>query len=221
MSQPLALDIDGTITTPDGRIDPRAVSELRDWNGPVVLATGMAFPYPVVLCRFLGIPQIVIAENGGIVYVEGDVYAEGDRETAWKVIDEYQERGGDTDWGRESPINRWRQTEAVVSPNADEELLRSVVKNYEMDVVFTGYAYHVKKPGLNKGKGLQSICDLMELDPESFSAVGDSANDVEMFEIAGESFAVANADDSAREAAKKVLENEFMDGTLSVLEELR
>lgn len=217
MHQPLALDIDGTITTPDGRIDPRAVSELHEWNGPVVLATGMAFPYPVVLCRFLGIPEIVVAENGGVIYEDGEVQTEGERETAWNVVDEYRERGGKTDWVRESAINRWRKTEAVVSPNANEELLRSIAANYDADVVFTGYAYHIKQPGLNKGLGLHKLCEIIDIDPKSFIAIGDSANDVEMFEIAGESFAVGNADEAAQRAAETVLEGEFMDGTLSVL----
>jgi phosphoglycolate phosphatase (TIGR01487 family) len=217
MDQPLALDIDGTITTPDGRIDPRAVSELHKWNGPIVLATGMAFPYPVVLCRFLGIPEKVVAENGGVVYVDGEIKTEGDRETAWNVIDEYREAGGKTDWVRESSINRWRKTEAVVSPDADGELLRSIAASYDADVVFTGYAYHVKKPGLNKGLGLRNLCEIIDIDPESFVAIGDSANDVAMFNIAGESFAVGNADEAARQAAGTILEGEFMEGTLSVL----
>ena len=220
MDKPLALDIDGTITTPDGRIDPRAASELHKWDGPIVLATGMAFPYPVVLCRFLGIPEIAVAENGGIVYVEDEVFTEGSREIAWDVIDEYRECGGTTDWKRESSINRWRETEAVVSPNADEELLRSIADDYNVDVVFTGYAYHIKKSGLNKGLGLQNACEIMNLKPESFVAVGDSANDVEMFEIVGKSFAVGNSDEAARKAADTVLEDEFMHGTLSVLREI-
>jgi hypothetical protein len=220
MSRSLALDIDGTITTPDGRIDSRAVSTLHEWEDLVVLATGMAFPYPVVLCRFLGIPEIVVAENGGVVYVDGEVYTEGDREDAWAVIDDYRSRGGATDWGRNSSINRWRHTEAVVSPETDEELLRSVATEHGQDVVYTGYAYHIKQPGLDKGKGLRTMCEVLDLDPTSFVAVGDSANDVELFELAGESFAVGNADDAARDAAATVIEAEFMDGTLAALDRL-
>lgn len=220
MSKPLALDIDGTITTPDGRIDPRAASILHEWNHSVVLATGMAFPYPVVLCRFLGIPEIAVAENGGIVYLKGEVHTEGDREEAWAVIDEYRSRGGTTEWERTASINRWRHTEAVVSPGANEELLRSVATDHGLDVVYTGYAYHIKQPGLDKGKGLQSICEILDLDPTSFVAVGDSANDIELFKLAGESFAVGNADDTARDAAGTVLEPEFMDGTLAALDQL-
>jgi phosphoglycolate phosphatase (TIGR01487 family) len=221
MSRPLALDIDGTITTPDGRIDPRAVTELHNWDQPVVLATGMAFPYPVVLCRFLDIPEIIVAENGGITCVKDEIHTEGDRKIAWKVIDEYRDHGGETDWGRESSINRWRKTEAVVSPDGDEELLRSIAKRYDLDVVYTGYAYHIKRRGLNKGEGLRSICNIINIDPNSFIAIGDSANDIEMFDVAGDSFAVGNCDQDACEAAETVLQNEFMDGVLSVMQQYR
>jgi hydroxymethylpyrimidine pyrophosphatase-like HAD family hydrolase len=41
-----------------------------------------------------------------------------------------------------------------------------------------------------------------------------------MFEVAGRSFAVANADDDARTAADTVLEGSYFDGTASVLDSL-
>lgn len=221
MTRPLALDIDGTITTADGRIDPRAVDELHRWDSTIVLATGMAFPYPVVLSRFLGIPEIVVAENGGIVSVEETVHTTGDCEIAWKVIDEYRDQGGRTDWSRESSINRWRETEAVVSPNADERLLRSVADDYDVEVVFTGYAYHIKTVNPTKAEGLQTVCDLLNIDIDSFIAIGDSANDIEMFDAVGDSFAVGNAEDPARDAAGIVVKDEYMDGTISILESIR
>ena len=67
MVPPLAVDIDGTLTRPDTSIDPRVINPLRDWDDPVVVATGKAFPYPVALCAFLGVPANVVAENGGVV----------------------------------------------------------------------------------------------------------------------------------------------------------
>lgn len=38
---PLILDIDGTLTRPDGwGIDPRIFDPIREWDAPVVIATG-------------------------------------------------------------------------------------------------------------------------------------------------------------------------------------
>lgn len=218
MVAPLAIDIDGTLTTPDGRIDPRAVERLHQWDEDIVLATGMSFPYPVVLCRFIGLPKRVVAENGGVVFVDEQTQIHGSRDHIWTAVDEYVERGGSLTWGEEAPINRWRVTEAVLSPDADEALLREVASEHELTVVFTGYAYHVKTPDHDKGTGLRTACEILGRDPESFIAIGDSANDVDLFEVAGDSFALANADEAAREAAGTVLDGSFMDGVLSVLD---
>ena len=218
MTPPLALDIDGTLTTPQGTIDPRIFELLPAWDAPVVLATGKAFPYPVALCHFMGIPQTVIAENGGVVLADEQVSFTGDRERAQAVADDFLARGGSLGWGAADTVNRWRETEIAVDMAQNETLLRAVADEYEMEVVDTGYAYHVKTPGVEKGVGLVEVADILGLDTADFVAVGDSENDVSTFDVAGESYAVANADKKARAAADTVLDEGYMDGTLSVLD---
>jgi hypothetical protein len=218
---PLALDIDGTLTTPKGTIDPRVFEALPAWDAPIVVATGKAFPYPVALTHFVGIEQLVIAENGGVVLADEQVHYEGDRDRAQAVIEAFEARGGDTGWGAADTTNRWRETELAVRLTADEALLRAVAEEYDMEVVDTGYAYHVKTPGVEKGDGLELVASVLDRDPEEFVAVGDSINDASTFRVAGRSFAVANADDTARETADVVLDEGFMDGTLAALERVR
>jgi hydroxymethylpyrimidine pyrophosphatase-like HAD family hydrolase len=87
--------------------------------------------------------------------------------------------------------------------------------------VDTGFAYHVKSPGLEKGRGLKSVARLLGREPEEFVAIGDSENDVSTFGVAGESYAVANADAKARDAADVVLDGSYSEATLGVLDELR
>ncbi|EMA72031.1 HAD-IIB family hydrolase [Halorubrum distributum] len=222
MVPPLALDIDGTLTTPDHRIDPRVFELLPAWDAPVVFATGKAFPYPVALAHFLGREETVIAENGGVAYADGETTVVGDPDAAWAVVEAFRERGGEIGWGDGDTVNRWRETEVAVSPDADEALLREVAAAVDdVEVVDTGYAYHVKSTGVSKGRALGVVADALDIDPAAFVAVGDSENDVSTFEVAGESYAVANADDAAREAADEVVGEGFMDGTVSVLERLR
>jgi phosphoglycolate phosphatase (TIGR01487 family) len=220
MAVPLALDIDGTLTTSTHRIDPRIFHYLPDWPAPVVIATGKSFPYPVALCHFLGIPERVIAENGGVVCADDQLSFQGDRSTAEAAIDLFETRGGDLGWGAADTTNRWRETEIAASLDADEELLRSVADEFGLEVVDTGYAYHLKTPGVEKGDGLRAVAKQLDLDPCEFVAIGDSINDVSMFEESGESYAVANADDHALAAADTVTEASYFDGTLSVLESL-
>jgi phosphoglycolate phosphatase (TIGR01487 family) len=220
MVPPLALDIDGTLTTADHRIDPRVFDRLPAWDAPVVVATGKSFPYPVALCHFLGMPEQVVAENGGVVCADGEVSLQGDRDRAEAAIEQFRERGGDLGWDAADTTNRWRETEIAAHIDADEALLREVAAAFDLEVVDTGYAYHLKTPGVEKGDGLRAIADILDLDPAAFVAVGDSENDVSLFETAGESYAVANADERAKATAGTVLEQEYFDGTLSVLDAL-
>ncbi|ADQ67261.1 phosphoglycolate phosphatase [Halogeometricum borinquense DSM 11551] len=218
---PLVLDIDGTLTDEPGRLDPRAFDVLPSWDAPVVLATGKSFPYPVSLCHYLGLERNVVAENGGVVLANGEVTYTGDKERAQAVADEFVARGGDLGWGSFDDTNYWRETEIAVSLAADEKLLREVATEYEMDVIDTGYAYHVKTPGVEKGIGFKRLCETLSMDPDEFVAVGDSTNDTSTFGVVGQSYAVANADEAAKAAADEVLSASYMDGTLSVLESIQ
>ena len=218
---PLVLDIDGTMTRPDDSIDPRFFDVLPEWDAPVVLATGKSFPYPVSLCHFLTIPQNVVAETGGIVLARGEVTRNGDGEAARRVAEAYVEAGYDLGWGPADLVNRWRETEVAVARDQPLGPLEELAAEHGQEVVDTGYAYHVKSPSVEKGIGLKSVARLLDCDPGEFVAIGDSENDVSTFGVAGESYAVANADEKAKRAADVVLDQSYSDGALAVLDDLR
>jgi phosphoglycolate phosphatase (TIGR01487 family) len=221
MTPPLVLDIDGTMTRPDDSVDPRFFDVLPDWDAPVVVATGKSFPYPVSLCHFMYIEQNVIAENGGVVLSGGDVTLNGNGEAARRVAQEYVEAGYDLGWGPSDLTNRWRETEIAVARDQPLGPLEEIAAEHGLEVVDTGFAYHVKSPSIEKGIGLKSVAPLLGREPAEFVAIGDSENDVSTFGVAGESYAVANADAKARDAADVVLDESYSEATLSVLDELR
>ncbi len=223
MVPPLAVDIDGTLTRHDKSIDPRVFDPIRDWEAPVVIATGKSLPYPVGLCEFFGIPINVVSENGGAVFVEpfDDVVYNGDPAGAKAVETAYLDAGYDTGWGAVDMINRWRETELAVAREQPLDLLVEIAAEHGLEVVDTGYAYHVKSPDVDKGRGLETAAAGLGYEPSEFVAVGDSENDVEMFELAGRSFAVANADEAATAAADAITADSFADGFLEALDRIR
>jgi phosphoglycolate phosphatase (TIGR01487 family) len=224
MRPPLAVDIDGTLTRPDRSLDPRVVDALRAYveEAPVVVATGKAFPYPVALCEFVGLPYTVVAENGGVVHVASDseIRFEGDREAAEAVAADYAEAGYDLGWGPVDLVNFWRETELAVSRDRPLEPLERVAADHGMAVVDTGYAYHVKSPHVDKGEGLVVAAEHLGFEPAEFAAIGDSENDAEIFERVGTAYAVANADKNALASADGVTDASFADGFLEALEEI-
>ena len=221
MVPPLALDIDGTLTTPEHTVAPRAFSLLAGWEAPVVLATGKAFPYPVALCQFAGIPERVVAENGGVALADGDLRYAGDPDRVDAAVEAFRDRGGDLGWDGVDTVNRWRETEVAARRTADETLLREVAAEFDLDFVDTGYAYHLKSAGVSKGDALAGVAEILGYDPAEFVAIGDSENDASTFDVVGESYAVANADDTAKRAADRVLDRGHVDGTLDALRAVR
>jgi phosphoglycolate phosphatase (TIGR01487 family) len=225
MTAPLAVDVDGTLTGPERALDPRALAALGEWAGPVVIATGKALPYPVALCEFAGRPVAVVAENGGVVCIgedaaadgEGELVVEGDREAAQAVADAYADAGHDLGWGALDIVNRWRETEVAVSRDAPVEPLRELAAERGLDVVDTGFAYHVKSPAVDKGRALRTAADRLGLEGQEFVAIGDSENDAAAFRVAGRSFAVANADATAKRAADSVTDAAYSEGFLEAL----
>lgn len=220
---PLCVDIDGTLTDDRRVLDPRAGPILRAWPSPVVIATGKAMPYAVALCEFAGIEPVVVAENGGVALVErrDSLYIHGDREAPNDVRRDYRERGHDLGWGQVDLVNRWRETELAVSRDAPLEPLVAIANEHGLDVVDTGYAYHVKSTEVDKAVGLEWVTEELERDPADFAAVGDSTNDVPAFDLAGTGIAVGNADEDARAAADHVTDGQYGAGFIEAIEWLR
>ncbi len=218
MAPPVVLDLDGTLTRPDETaIDPRALDDLRAWPAPVVIATGKAFPYPIGLCNVIGIPHRVIAENGGIVCVDADIDIAQVAERIEGFVSAYRDAGKDLGWDPPDLVNRWRETEVAIAPGADRAELTNIASRFDLEVVDSGYAYHVKDPTITKGAGLERAARLLGIDLAETIAIGDSENDVSTFERVGTAYAVANADAAAIAAADEHLDASHYEGTRSVL----
>lgn len=215
---PLMVDIDGTLTNDERAVDPRVFPILRRWPDSVVVATGKAMPFPVALCEFLGIEPYLVAENGGVVLVgRDDFIIEGARDAASTVLERYRSEGYSTGWGPAELPNRWRETELVVSRESPLEPLQRIAAEVGLEVVDTGYAYHVKSTAVSKGTGLTALADALGVSTADFVAIGDSENDAAAFDLVDHAIAVANADERARSTADHVTSASFADGFLEAV----
>ena len=217
----LAVDIDGTLTRGDGSgaLDPRVFEPLREAK-TVVVCTGKVLPNAVALCNYVGIDANAVAETGGVVYAHEKVSFLGDDEGLEAFVEEYAP-DGDLGWEGTDLVNRWRETEVAVPLERDRDVIDEVAEQHSLEVLDTGYAYHVKSPDVDKGQGLEAVAETLGVPVEEFIAVGDSENDVHTFELAGASYAVANADTAAREAADHVTEAPYARGFVEAIENER
>ncbi|MFB6309811.1 MAG: phosphoglycolate phosphatase [Salinirussus sp.] len=213
---PLAVDIDGTLTDEHRVIDPRAAAVLQRWPAPVAIATGKAFPYPVALCEFLGLDPAVIAENGGVVLAgrDGPLRFTGDPEAAAAVAADLEAQAPGLGWGEVDLVNRWRETELAVSREVPREVVEAAAETAGLVVLDTGFAYHVVSPSVSKGSGLETLAAELGRDPIEFVAVGDSENDVSLFNVVTRAVAVGSADNPAKAAADHVTDDGYADGFL-------
>ena len=74
--------------------------------------------------------------------------------------------------------------------------------------------------GFSKASGIEKTCELLGIEKEDTYAFGDSINDVEMLKQAYYSFAVANARDEVKKAARFQADSNVNQGVLKILQNL-
>jgi hypothetical protein len=92
---------------------------------------------------------------------------------------------------------------------AVETLEKSRVK---AKIVDSGYAYHVAPIGVDKGRGLKTLLESLNIDAERVAAIGDSLQDLEMFNAVGFSVALANAPVELKKRADAVASKSYGEG---------
>lgn len=213
----IVADIDGTITCEKRELHLGAVKKIRTLKLPFVLATGNILCYARTTSRLIGLEGAVIAENGGAVTVRYDLkgtYEEslGECEKAYSFLSHYFKLT------KLDPL--YRRTEIALRRDFDLKKARTLLETqpFNVELIDTKYAIHLKSKKINKGVGLQKLASLMGLKPRDFVAIGDSANDVEMFEVSGFGIAVGNGDEKIKEAADYITEATYGDGAIEAFE---
>ena len=76
----------------------------------------------------------------------------------------------------------------------------------------------ISAPGVSKATGLAEVAALHGIERDEIAAIGDMPNDIPMLDWVGTSYAVANAQPAAREAAQHVVGSNDDDAVASVID---
>lgn len=102
----------------------------------------------------------------------------------------------------------------VLFQNLDFDYLRQIEKEIpddlkkQFDISYSSNRYiEFNKAGINKGVGLQFLCDYLHIDLEDTMAIGDNFNDLSMLKKAGLGIGVKNINEHMKDEVKIILEH--------------
>lgn len=104
----------------------------------------------------------------------------------------------------------------VAAPNEIlEPITKHIIKPFQYELSFIQSSpifLEATMKGINKGAGLEYICNYLQIKPEEVMAFGDAQNDIAMLEFAGLGVAMGNALDCVKEIADEVTLSNNEDG---------
>ena len=220
----VAVDIDGTLTFRDRKLDIAAVGALRkaeDSGLPVVLATGNVLAFAEAAATLLGTSGPLIAEDGGIVFdpASGQEHVLGDRVEADRGLAALEREFGTLQQTRSSAARLTGLTlKRTIEAKAAEELFKR--EGLNLVAVDSGFAIHIRSPNVNKGNALRKVASLLKVSLVKAAAVGDGPNDIEMLKVAGLSFAVANSDEAVKRVCTRVTDEPHGKGVAEAIKKI-
>ena len=225
----IAVDIDGTITDEKRQICISAIEALRKAEAagiPTIIVTGNVVNYAYAAEVLIGCSGGLVAENGGIVFKEGEnnnaVETMVKRDFVTSAENHLKEKLGDDFEKHASHDNMYRLTETVFYKTIDKKILEDALKDFkykdELEIYDSGFALHITDKRVNKGTSLRYLCERNGINMENVMAIGDSQNDEDFLKEVGYKIAVGNADDKLKEISTYACENLFGDGVAEAIE---
>jgi hydroxymethylpyrimidine pyrophosphatase-like HAD family hydrolase len=258
----VALDLDGTLVSPDDSISERnrrAVQAAADAGWHVILATARWYQLAGRTADYLGLTGPAIACSGAEVRRLSDgtdlmdvrlplAFAEAlyeicdaHRCLAWFAMDqdvllrmEGLPPAGVNLPPELRPVERLAGASAAIprvaliqGTKVNELIVSSLHDRWKDEVRFLTSLSPVGKSvltltgaGADKGVALAVACAELGITTADVAAIGDAENDVEMFRVAGMSFAMGQATDEVKAAATRVTASNADDGVAVAIEQL-
>lgn len=100
----------------------------------------------------------------------------------------------------------WKSFSFIFFSRTAREALRQILSYYPtLNAAYSSSYVEIFSAEASKGKALSALAQHLHLDRSQIACIGDSENDLSMFEAAGTRFAVGNAIDALKQQADHVL----------------
>ena len=225
----IAVDIDGTLTDSTRKLCISAIEALRkaeEAGIPTIIVTGNVVNYAYAIEVSIGCSGGLVAENGGIVFKEGEnnnaVETMVERDFVTSAEKHLKEKLGEKFDKHASHDNMYRLTETVFYKTLARSELEEALKDFkyieQLELYDSGFALHITDKRVNKGTSLKYLCERNGINMDNVMAIGDSQNDEDFLKQAGYKIAVGNAEDKLKQISTYTCENNFGDGVAEAIE---
>jgi HAD superfamily hydrolase (TIGR01484 family) len=212
----LATDYDGTIAN-QGRVPETVIKSLKELQvsgRKLILITGRLIPNLIEFFPEHEIFDLIVGENGAIVYdpktKKQICICEGASQV---LIDELQAR-------RVDPISVGNAIVATWEPH-DTTILESIRDlGLEMQIIFNKGAVMILPSGINKGAGLKTALEMLKISTHNTVGMGDAENDHAFLEACEFSVAVQNALPALKDRADITTKNDHGEGVIELVQQL-
>lgn len=222
----IAADIDGTLTLRRGdvRLSVNAIKGVREAERAgvkVILVSGNSLPVTLGLRTYLGASGPAVAENGCLVFHEGQVIHVCEGRVPQELVDEAKSLGLIESWQNPYRVHdvAFHVPRGLRSLDRVIAELRESASRRGMSVLWSGYAVHINA-GRGKAVGVAKAIELLGLGPEEVAAIGDGENDLDMLRLAAFSGCPSDAADVVRASVKFIARRPGGSGFLEFVREV-
>ncbi len=208
----VAMDVDGTLTDKKRRISTKAIESIRKAENrgvTVSLLSGNVIPVVYSLKVFIGINGPVFGENGGVMFDNDNsirTFFPADKTNAF--LNEMSKKTS----MRPIFTNKWREASTGFDiDEKDVEFVRAEAEKRGLVIFNSGYSWHLMNKGEDKAFAVSVLMKKFNIGYSETLVIGDSENDLPMFELPVHRASPANCTDSIRKKSEYVSEFSYGD----------
>ena len=232
----IALDMDGTLLNNQQEISKEnreAIAKAQEQGVHVVLSTGRSLLTCREYAQSLQLSSYLITVNGSEIWDESGQLVErklidaSSIEKMWNLTQEHKLNfwavTTDKVWRDEFPEDiasqEWLKFGYDIPDDAlREEVLKQIAGISDFEISNSSLTnLEINALGINKAKGIMTVCERLGITMDEVIAMGDSLNDMAMIEAAGCGIAMGNAQEAVKEAADWVTDTNVNNGVAKAI----